>query len=232
MQQLAAEMNLSETAYLWPRDGGWSLRWFTPAREVDLCGHATLAATHVLDDLGLVPAGAEARFLTRSGDLTARADAGRVEMDFPAIPVTPAPPPAGLDALVGAETLLVGRGSMGLVVLLPGADPIRALRPDDGRIAALDPFALVVSAAGAPGDDADVVSRVFLPNAGIPEDPVTGAAHCALGPLWAERLGRPRLRCRQISPRGGELEVVPRGDRVLLAGAAHTVVRGRVAAPA
>ncbi|HWH13272.1 MAG TPA: PhzF family phenazine biosynthesis protein [Miltoncostaeaceae bacterium] len=231
MQAVAAETNLSETAFLWPRGGAWSLRWFTPLREVDLCGHATLAAAHVLAGRGALGAAGAARFRTRGGTLTARVAGERVELDFPAVPVTPAAPPPPLRSLLGAEPVYVGTSAVGLVALLDSPAPVRALRGGDPRIAEVDPYALVVSAPGGPGDGADVVSRVFLPNAGIAEDPVTGSAHCALGPLWSARLGRRVLRCRQLSPRGGALEVRPAGDRVLLAGGVHTVLRGVVVVP-
>lgn len=229
MQDVAAEMNLSETAFAWPEDDAWSLRWFTPTTEVELCGHATLATAHTLWDLGRLAADRPAVFRTRSGELRARREGGRVAMDFPALPPTSEPVPAGLADALGAAPREVARASVGLLVVLDDADAVRALRPEPAAIAALDPFAVLVTAAEAPGDDADVVSRFFAPNAGIPEDPVTGAAHCVLAPFWAPRLGRERLRCRQLSARGGEVEVTVAGTRVVLAGAAHTVVRGVLA---
>jgi PhzF family phenazine biosynthesis protein len=213
MQDVAAEMNLSETAFVVGRpDGGHDLRWLTPTTEVDLCGHATLATASVLGG---------GRFHTRSGVLTcAVADDGWVTMDFPADPPTPCPAPAGLDQVlgVGPEQLLeVLAGVTDLVVVVREAGTVRTLTPDFTGLAALEVRAVVVTAPGdRPG--VDCVSRVFGPRVGIPEDPVTGSAHCTLAPWWASRLGRDQLVGEQASRRGGTVAMRLRGDRVAIGG--------------
>ncbi len=232
MQALAAQMNLSETAFPLPRpDGAWGLRWFTPAREVPLCGHATLAAAHALWTTGLADPARPLVFDTLGGRLETRTDGDLVRMDFPAVPVTPAPTPTGAAGAIGAEVGEAGESAVGLVLVLSGADAVRGIAPDPAAVAALHPFAVLVTARAGPGDDADVVSRYLAPNAGIPEDPVTGSAHCALATLWCPRLGRDSLACRQLSPRGGRVWVRLAGDRVELAGHARTVLDGRLAEP-
>ena len=233
LQAVAREHNLSETAYLWPRaDGAYDLRWFAPACEINLCGHATLASAHVLWTEGHLRPDAEAIFHTRSGILRCRLDGAQIELNFPARPVAPTDTPAGLAAALGAEPVFVGRGGEDLFVRLADAATVRALTPDMTAIERLGVRGVTVT---APGDDAparalnaDVVSRFFAPGAGVPEDPVTGSAHCAVGPYWAAELGKPILRCEQASARGGLLEVEPRGERVLLRGQAVTVLEGRL----
>lgn len=221
MQALARQLGLSETAFAVPvAPGRHQLRWFTPAVEVDLCGHATLATAHVLyQELGY--AGGELVFDTRSGPLRTRRDAsGRIALDLPARAPQPANPPAGLlPALGGPEPVWIGRARDWMVVL-PDAEAVLRVNPD---------FAAVTSAAGdapvivtAPGEDCDFVSRFFAPAYGVPEDPVTGSAHCTLVPYWSARLGRTELHARQLSSRGGELWCSDRGDRVSLAGEAVT----------
>ena len=220
MQAVAAEMNLSETAFIVPRgEGEFDLRWFTPSTEVELCGHATLATAHVL--------GGTAVFHTRSGRLTCRAAGGWIEMDFPAWPATEAP----LPSLPGGIERCLWSGFAGddWLVELPSAAYVRDLVPDLAGISALGRRCLVVTAAGEAGSGFDFVSRVFGPNAGIPEDPVTGSAHCALAPYWASRLGRPELTGYQASRRGGTVRVRLSGERVVLAGQAVTVSRVELA---
>lgn len=215
MQAVAREMALSETAFCVARvDGDHDLRWFTPTVEVDLCGHATLAAGHVL--------GGEARFHTRSGVLSCRAGGdGAIVMDLPADPPVPADPPAAL-GLPGVRGYALGRGDA--VVELADAGAVRSLVPDLGALAALGTRAVIVTAPGdRPG--VDCVSRVFGPNVGIPEDPVTGSAHCTLADYWGERLGRDRLTGEQASARGGTVTMWRRGDRVELGGQAVSVSR-------
>jgi PhzF family phenazine biosynthesis protein len=227
---VAAEMRHSETAFARLRpDGAWDLRWFTPTVEVDLCGHATLATAHVLWETGRAPAGEPVRFRTRSGALAAaRRPDGWIELDLPVDRVRPVEPPAGLGEALGARPRFVGSGAANLLVELESAAAVRALRPDQAWLATAIPDGLI---ATAPSDDprAAIVSRYFCPAAGIPEDPVTGSAHCALAPHWAPRLG-PSFRAIQASARGGLLDVELRGERVAVAGAAVTVLAGELRA--
>ncbi|HYE56942.1 MAG TPA: PhzF family phenazine biosynthesis protein [Rhodothermales bacterium] len=233
LQAVAREHNLSETAFLWPReDRAYDLRWFAPACEINLCGHATLASAHVLWTEGHLRPDEEAVFHTRSGILRCRLDGAQIELNFPARPVVSADAPDGLEAALGAAPVFVGRGGEDLFVRLENAATVRGLDPNLTAIARLKVRGVIVT---APGDDeaalavgSDVVSRFFAPGAGVPEDPVTGSAHCAIGPYWAEALGKPVLRCEQASLRGGLLEVEPRGERVLLRGQAVTVLEGRL----
>lgn len=225
MQAMAAEMNQAETAFLRPRaDGdGWDLRWFTPTIEVDLCGHATLAAAHVLWSEGLHPRTQVVRFHTRSGVVGASADGARVVLDFPAQTMTPCAPPEGLLDALGVQPLSVFRAGPDFVIEVHDAAAVVGAQPDLPALATIACRGVGLTAQGV-GDD--VVSRFFAPAAGIPEDAVTGSLHCALGPFWSRRLRRPRLRCRQASARGGLLDVEPRGERVLLGGNAVTVLAG------
>ena len=213
MQAVAREMNLSETAFVVARpDGNHDLRWFTPTTEVDLCGHATLAAAHLL--------GGSARFHTRSGPLTCTlGDGGFIEMDFPADVATEDDPPAFL-GLSGIRWY--GRGRYDALIELAHADAVRLLDPDLPSLARIDTRAVIVTAAGD-RDGIDCVSRVFGPNVGIAEDPVTGSAHCTLAIFWGERLGKGRLVGEQASARGGRVRMECRGDRVLLGGQAVTM---------
>jgi predicted PhzF superfamily epimerase YddE/YHI9 len=219
MQAVAMEMNLSETAFVARRaDGGYDLRWFTPSVEVDMCGHATLASAHVLEGT--------ARFHTRSGVLTCRQGVdGRIEMDFPADPPSRDDVPPTL-AIAGIQWF--GRGRFSVLVELADAGAVRAFRPDLPMLAALGSQAVIVTAAG---DRAgiDCVSRVFGPNVGIPEDPVTGSAHCALAVFWGERTGRDDLVGEQSSARGGIVHMRREGERVVLGGQAVTVAEVRLA---
>jgi PhzF family phenazine biosynthesis protein len=227
MQAVAGEMNQAETAFVVRRaDGDWDLRWFTPIVEVDLCGHATLAAAQVLWDEGLLPRTQVARFHTRSGVLTAAAQGERIVLDFPAVAMTPSAPPEGLIGALGVQPLSVWRAGPDLVIEAHDAATVEDTRPDFAALAAIPCRGVAVTAAGQGADH--VVSRFFAPASGIPEDAVTGSLHCALGPYWSRRLRQPVLRCRQASARGGLLEVEPRGDRVLLGGTAVTVLEGRL----
>ncbi len=230
MGSVAREMNLSETAFVVPRgNGDFDLRWFTPAAEVDLCGHATLASAHVLWSEGHLAPGREARFHTRSGLLTARQDGEWIEMDFPAEAPTEATPPEGLLPVLGLDPHAVtwtGRNRMDWLVVLDSRDEVRAVEPDFGRLRRVQARGVIVS---APGDgEHDFVSRFFAPAVGVDEDPVTGSAHCCLTPYWADRLGRDTMRAWQDSARGGEVKVRLVGDRVRLAGRAVTVLRGEL----
>ena len=233
MQLVAREMNLSETAFLHPIAGGprWRLRWFTPAVEVDLCGHATVATAHVLWEEGRLPPDTTAEFETRSGLLTARRVDGWVELDFPAKPVErPVDDPAELATIAEAlrsPIVSAGRSRFDVLAELADEEVVRALEPDYGRIKAIPARGVIATARS--GDPAfDFVSRFFAPAVGVDEDPVCGSAHCCSGPFWAERLGKTSLLARQVSPRGGVIRVRVEGPRIALAGQAVTTFRGKL----
>ena len=234
MQAVAAEMNLAETAFLVRRhDGsGFDLRWFTPAVEVELCGHATLASAHLLWETGLAAAGEPIRFHTLSGVLGAARRGEWIELDFPADPASAlAAAPPELPEMLGAPPVWVGAGRFDLVIELADEAAVRALAPDLRRLAALPWRGILVTArAAAPGYD--MVSRFFAPAVGIDEDPATGSSHCCLGPYWSARLGKNPLLGFQASARGGRVRVEVAGDRVRLGGQAVTVFRGELAAAA
>lgn len=228
MAKVAAEMNLSETAFLLPRDDGWSLRWFTPAVEVKLCGHATLGSAHAMWDEGVLGPGQTARFHTLSGVLTASRDGDFIELDFPAKANEEIAPPAGLlDALGVDGARYVGRNEFDYLVELDSEDAVRALRPDFSVLRQLPVRGAIVTSR-ASSDGYDFVSRFFAPAVGVDEDPVTGSAHCALTPYWSARLGKSEMNAWQASARGGALCVRLAGDRVKLAGRAVTVLRGEL----
>jgi len=232
MQRVAAEMNLSETAFVHPdRDGAWWLRWFTPAVEVALCGHATLAAAHALWELGLVPPDQPARFETASGLLAASREGPLIVLDFPATPVGPWPTPDGLADALGADPKWVGMNRFDLFVVLEDEATVAGLRPDFAALGRVEARGVIVTARSTE-PSADFVSRFFAPASGIDEDPVTGSAHCALGPYWGPILGKTELVGRQLSARGGEVRVGLDGKRVRLGGRAFTVMRGRLDAEA
>lgn len=223
MQAVAGEMNLSETAFLRRRpDGAFDLRWFTPTVEVDLCGHATLAAAHVLWEQGVCAGGGEARFHTRSGVLAARRRDGWIALDFPAVPDRPAAPPPGLIEALGAEPRYLGRSRFDYLAELGSEAEVRGLRPDLHRLRAVDTRGVIVTARAAMSGF-DFVSRFFAPAAGVDEDPVTGSAHCCLGPYWRTRLRKDEFTAWQASSRGGVVRVRVGGERVELLGRAVTV---------
>ncbi len=222
MQLVAREMNLSETAFLTPREDGFNLRWFTPSVEVDLCGHATLASAHILWETGRLARNAPARFHTRSGLLTARNLGVEIELDFPATPVRPIVAPEGLERALKAKLLFTGQSVFDLLVEIESEAMLRALSPDLSALKQLTGRGVIVTCSGA-GSQYDFLSRFFAPAAGIDEDPVTGSAHCALGPFWSERLGKTELRAYQASARGGAVGVRLQGERVLIGGQAVTV---------
>jgi PhzF family phenazine biosynthesis protein len=227
MQSLAAEMNLSETAFLLPqKDGdGFNLRWFTPSREVDLCGHATLASAHFLWESGILETGETARFHTRSGLLTATRTADWIELDFPTGTPREVETPAALQAALGENTFLhVAQNRMDLLVEIPSEADVRALQPNMERLASIDVRGVIVTARSS--TEYDFVSRCFYPRVGVPEDPVTGSAHTALAPYWAQKLGKQKMLAYQASARGGELRLELEGDRVRISGQAVTVWRG------
>lgn len=235
LQAIALENNLSETAFLVRRGEDYELRWFTPAVEVDLCGHATLASAHLILDI-LEPGRTRVAFQTRkAGILTVERQDGWLAMDFPARPPHPVPAPAELARALGAtprETLM----ARDLLVVFDTARQVAELTPDFAAIARLDSWAVIVTAPGDRGtgesaDGVDFVSRFFAPAKGVPEDPVTGSAHCTLVPFWAGRLGRNDLIARQVSARGGLLRCRLSGDRVTLCGQAVLYLEGRITLP-
>lgn len=228
MAAVAAELRHSETAFVDLSARPVGLRWFTPAVEVDLCGHATLAAAHVLLSEGLAHEEPLA-FATRSGVLTARPGDVGITLTLPADPAREAPEPEGLAEALGAAPVWVGRSREDLVAELPAAAAVTALAPDLEALVPMAPRGVIVTAPGD-GDD-DYVLRFFCPAAGVPEDPVTGSAQCAIAHRWAERLGRPELSVRQVSARGGRLRVRPGDGVVEITGRAVTVLAGRITGP-
>ncbi|OPX68279.1 MAG: hypothetical protein A4E38_01874 [Methanoregulaceae archaeon PtaB.Bin108] len=229
MQSVAAEMNHSETAFLHRLEEGWSLRWFTPEAEVDLCGHATLAAAFVIWSTGKEDEGSMIRFRTRSGILTAARDSSGIALDFPAVPVTVCDPPGGIEAAFRCPVVFSGRTKFDLFFELASATDVCTLDPDMGSLAALPARGIIVTArSDMPAYD--FVSRFFAPSVGIPEDPVTGSAHCSLGPFWGERLGKDSLAGFQCSQRGGAVRMKLKGDRVILTGNAVPILSGRLLA--
>ncbi|HWW59857.1 MAG TPA: PhzF family phenazine biosynthesis protein [Thermoanaerobaculia bacterium] len=226
MSRVAAEMNLSETAFLEPRDDGWSLRWFTPAVEVELCGHATLASAHALWQEGLVAHDAVARFHTLSGLLTATRVDDWIELDFPSKPEERADPPAELLPSLGlSDAKYVGRNKFDYIVEVGSEDVVRAMQPDHTRLRTIPVRGVIVTSRSS---EYDFISRFFAPGSGVDEDPVTGSAHCCLAPFWAQRLGKTEFVAYQASPRGGVVRVRLDGDRVKLGGQAVTVLRGEL----
>lgn len=231
MQSVAAEMNLSETAFLLEQDDGYSLRWFTPTVEVDLCGHATLASAHVLYETGAISEGQAAHFNTASGRLMVRRNSdGTLTMDFPATPPTKAEPHPDLAYVFGIEPVWTGRSRFDFFVEAADETTIRGLAPDHAAVAALGARGVIVTARADAGSGYDFVSRFFAPGSGIAEDPVTGSAHCALAPYWANKLDKDSLVGYQASRRGGFVGVHVIGDRVELTGRAVMVFRGEWAA--
>ena len=235
MQAVAAEMNLSETAFVRPQGDGFDLRWFTPAVEVDLCGHATLAAAHALWSVERVAGDEPISFQTRSGRLTAARRGDLIELDFPAT----APGTAELGAeevraladALGVVPDSVARSTFDLLAVVGSEDTVRRLEPDFRRLRELGSRGVIVtSVSDDPGFD--FVSRFFAPGAGIDEDPVTGSAHCCLGPYWSERLGKTEMTAYQASPRGGVVHVRISGERVILAGRAVTIFKGELTSAA
>lgn len=227
MQAVAREMNLSETAFVHPDAEGFRLRWFTPRVEVDLCGHATLASAHVLWEEGHLSRDRHARFHTRSGLLTAESAGDWIRLDFPAQPPSAVDLPGALPRALGIDPLWGGRSPSDFLLELDSEAAVRAVDPDFGALSRVETRGVIVTAP-AEGAGLDFVSRFFAPAVGVDEDPVTGSAHCCLGPFWSERLGRRELVGRQVSERGGEVRVRVAGDRVTLAGQAVTVLRGEL----
>jgi predicted PhzF superfamily epimerase YddE/YHI9 len=227
MQALAIEMNLSETAYVRPVDGGFGLRWFTPALEVDLCGHATLASAHVLWESGRLPKDKPARFLSRSGWLIASRRGEEIEMDFPAKPAVQADPPPELAKALGAKLKWAGGNKMDWLVEVDSAAALHAIKPDFALLNTVPVRGVIVTSV-SDKPEFDFLSRFFAPAAGVLEDPVTGSAHCCLAPYWSARLGKTEMVGFQASKRGGVVRVRIQGDRVMLGGRAVTIVRGEL----
>jgi PhzF family phenazine biosynthesis protein len=232
MQQVAAELNQSESAFLHRKpDGAFALRWFTPTSEIELCGHATLASAHVLFELGVLGPHEAARFDTLSGRLSCTRLAGGslIEMDFPALRVGADAPPDGVAAALGVERpLFVGLAGGKVLVELGDAAELAALEPDMGRLRQLGKLGVVVTCAAPAGSRTDFLSRAFFPGYGIDEDPVTGAAHCLLATYWAQKLGRAELVGYQASRRGGIVRMRLVDERCFLGGNAVTVLRGEI----
>jgi PhzF family phenazine biosynthesis protein len=223
MQHIAAENNFSETAFIVPRGPDFELRWFTPAVEIDLAGHPTLASAFVLFNEGKA-AGDRIHFHSHSGELVVARKGDLLEMDFPSRPAAPCPAPQALVRALGKKPEAVFKARDYLAVFPTEAD-VQSLQPDFTLLKTLDAFGLIVTALGK---DCDFVSRFFAPQAGINEDPVTGSAHCTLIPYWAQRLGKVELVARQVSWRGGELFCRQVGDRVLIGGKAVLYLRGEI----
>jgi PhzF family phenazine biosynthesis protein len=227
MQNVAREMNLSETAFLDPQDDGYRLRWFTPTVEVALCGHATLASAHVLWEEGNLRADKVAHFHTKSGILTAQKQGDWIELDFPATLEQACEPPDGLAEALPVAFQYVGKNKFDYLVEVESEDAVRMLQPDFTALRKL-PVRGVIVTSRASSPDYDFVSRFFAPGSGIDEDPVTGSAHCCLGPYWRKRLGKESFTAYQSSARGGIVRVRVIGDRVKLGGQAVTVMRGEL----
>ncbi|MBM7563677.1 PhzF family phenazine biosynthesis protein [Paenibacillus sacheonensis] len=237
MQRVAAEMNLSETAFLRRRqDGSFGLRWFTPTQEVDLCGHATLASSHYLWTNGLLDRERQARFYTNSGLLTATLEEGGIRLDFPAEAAAPVTAPEELIQGLGLIPRYTGRNRMDYLVEVDSEETVRTLRPDFGMLARVNARGVIVTSRAAAGTGGtaeaaaayDFVSRAFYPATGVDEDPVTGSAHCALAPYWQKRLRKNEFHAYQASARGGEMHVSVHGERVHMVGQAVTVMLGQL----
>ena len=232
MQLVAAEMNLAATAFAVRESAAsFHLRWFTSTVELDLCGHATLAAAHVIWEEGAVASGSELAFRTRSGELRASGGAGSVELDFPSEAPTPVTAPDGMLASLGIEKpLYIGRNRFDYLIEIASEADVRSLRPDLGALAKFDTRGVIVTARSGTAE-IDFVSRFFGPAVGVPEDPVTGSAHCALAPYWGDKMNKRQMRGLQVSRRGGTVGVRVEGARVFLLGDAVTVIRGEIADP-
>ena len=224
MQSIAAENNLAETAFYIRKNGGFHIRWFTPGVEVDLCGHATLAAAHVIMEIRKEAKQGRVAFDSQSGELVVTRESDLYALDFPSRPPTEVKFDEQLFEALGAKPQQV-LGARDYLCIFETEAQVRAVKPNMEKLAAIDRFATIVT---APGADCDFVSRFFAPAQGIPEDPVTGSAHCTLVPYWAARLGESKLFARQVSPRGGELWCEDRGDRVTVAGRAIKFLEGTI----
>lgn len=227
MQSVAAEMNLSETAFVHPHNGGYKLRWFTPVAEVNLCGHATLASAHVLWESGKVDAEQPIEFYTNSGILTTQNVDGNIEMNFPSESAEKCVAPKALTAALGISPVEVLKCQSDYLVVLENETAVKNLQPDFYRLKEIAVRGVIVTAYSN-NDEDDFVSRFFAPRVGIDEDPVTGSVHCVLAPYWADKLDKQDLIARQLSMRGGVLELSLQKDRVLIRGEACTVLKGEL----
>ena len=227
MQDVAAEMNLSETAFLLPKDDGYSLRWFTPVTEVDLCGHATLASAHVLWENGYLKPNQQARFFTKSGVLFANKRQDWVELDFPSEPEQEVVCPPQLMEALGKIVKYTGKNRFDYLVELASEADVRALQPDWPLLGQVDARGIIVTSRSSTSEF-DFISRAFFPTIGIQEDPVTGSAHCCLGPYWKKKLHQDDFVAYQASARGGVVQVSVQDARTLLAGQAVTVMNGEI----
>ena len=228
MQDVAQEMNLSETAFLLQQEDGFNLRWFTPSKEVELCGHATLASAHVLWEMGYLKPDSQARFHTASGLLAAQRKEDWIELDFPVAPEEPVSAPPGLQDALGVSPLYIGKNRFDYLVEVDSEEVLRGLKPDWASLAEVPCRGIIVTSRSATGEY-DFVSRFFAPSIGILEDPVTGSAHCCLGPFWKTRLNKDEFVAYQASARGGVVRVRLGEGRVYLSGQAVTVMRGEIA---
>jgi PhzF family phenazine biosynthesis protein len=227
MQNVAREMNLSETAFLHREGEGYRLRWFTPVVEVDLCGHATLASAHTLYETGSLGKDEEVRFYTRSGVLTAKHSRGWIELNFPSEQAKDSTAPAELLRSLGIKPRYVGKNRFDYIVEVESEDIVRRMKPDYSLLAHVTTRGIIVTSR-SDSDKYDFVSRFFAPAVGINEDPVTGSAHCCLGPFWKKRLHKDEFTAYQASERGGVVKVRLEGDRVFLLGQAVTVLKGEL----
>jgi PhzF family phenazine biosynthesis protein len=227
MQMVAREMNLSETAFVYKIEDGYNLRWFTPVLEVDLCGHATLASAHILFTEGYLETGKQARFQTKSGLLRAELKGDWIQLDFPAEPEAPTETPPELARALGVSPGYVGKNRFAYLVEVNSEDTVRGIRPDFELLRSIPGVGIIVTSR-ADSEVYDFCSRFFAPGAGINEDPVTGSAHCCLGPYWGKKLGKKEMVGYQASARGGIVKVRLAGDRVFLGGKAVTVFKGEL----
>jgi len=227
MQSVAAEMNLSETAFIRPLATGFDLRWFTPAIEVDLCGHATLASAHALWSEGIVPEGHPIAFHTKSGVLTCTQKSNTIELDFPATPVEAAEAPTGLLDALGVRPSFIGKSKFDRFLVVESERVLRSMQPDFTQLRRIKMRGVIVTSESS-DPQFDFVSRFFAPGGGVNEDPVTGSAHCSLAPFWGDRLAKTDMTAFQASARGGVVRVRMNGDRVNLAGQAVTVLKGEL----
>lgn len=223
MQDVAGEMYLPETAFLVPVNDGYSLRWFTPDFEIDLCGHVTLASAHILWEKGYLRQGQEAKFYTKSGLLTAKINEGWIQLNFPATPEEKIEAPAELIEALGINQIYVGKNIFDYIIEVESEDVVRNIAPDFTKLMNVPMRGVIVTAKSK---EYDFISRFFAPEIGVFEDPVTGSAHCCLGPYWKKKLGKDIFNAYQASARGGILKVQVVGDRVLISGKAVTVVEG------
>ena len=228
LQQVASEMNLAATAFLYPENDGYRLRWFSAKVELELCGHGTLASAHILWEQGYLAGNLQARFYTRGGLLTARLVEDWIELNFPAKPEQAIDPLPILRESLGVVPLYVGKSQLDYLVEVESEERVRSIQPNFGQLATVPARGVIVTAVADAASHYDFVSRFFCPSVGVNEDPVTGSAHCVLSPFWGKRLGRDQLTGYQASARGGIVRVLLDGDRVRLGGQAVTVVRGEL----